>query len=318
MADLGGMPGTFLHFDIQNFRNITALGVHTSPTRSIPAYWKSWICHWLVFHINERPILIMCLNLKLVQIGRKAPSFFLTFGEILGSYHVTWHNFAPHGQWLLVGLSAEKCPPWTVTSGGIVSWKVPPVDSDISWDCQPKPPCGQWHLVGLLAEKPPFGQWHLVGLSAKKAPMDSDIWWDCQPKCPHVDSDTWWDCWPKCPPVPSDIWWDCQPESTPWKVTSGEIVSQDEGPHARYGNHFIGSFKEIPLLEASPISENLVMCIFTKLHAFSSNLHKMHAFSSNLHKMCTFSVKCMHFHQISIKCMHFTRKCVHFWKALTR
>ena len=56
--------------------------------------------HWrgrtlLVFHINERPILMECLNLKLVQIGWKAPPpSFLPFGEILGSYCVTWHNFA--------------------------------------------------------------------------------------------------------------------------------------------------------------------------------------------------------------------------------
>ena len=39
---------------------------------------------------------------------------------------------------------------------------------------------------------------------------------------------------------------------------------------------FIGSFEEIPLLEASPISENLFLQF---RHAFSSHLHKMRAFS---------------------------------------
>ena len=42
----------------------------------------------------ERPILISHLNLKLIQIGRKAPHPFLLFGEILGLCCVTWCNFA--------------------------------------------------------------------------------------------------------------------------------------------------------------------------------------------------------------------------------
>ena len=34
------------HFDIHNFRNITALGVQ-APTKSMPPYGETWICHCL-------------------------------------------------------------------------------------------------------------------------------------------------------------------------------------------------------------------------------------------------------------------------------
>ena len=37
----------FFRFNIQNFRNVTASGVHAPPTRSTPPYGKSWIRHWV-------------------------------------------------------------------------------------------------------------------------------------------------------------------------------------------------------------------------------------------------------------------------------
>ena len=37
----------FSGFNIQNFQNVTASGVHAPPTRSTPSYGKSWIRHCL-------------------------------------------------------------------------------------------------------------------------------------------------------------------------------------------------------------------------------------------------------------------------------
>ena len=69
-----------------------------------------------------------CLQLakpQLEQIGRKAPHSFLPFGEIFGSYWVTWHNFAKpyvthhwtsHQLWL-----GRKCP----QQGNCLDWIYP-------------------------------------------------------------------------------------------------------------------------------------------------------------------------------------------------
>ena len=55
LADLGGHAwhtppygSRFFHFDIQNFHNIAASGVHAPPMRSMPPLWEIWICHWLI------------------------------------------------------------------------------------------------------------------------------------------------------------------------------------------------------------------------------------------------------------------------------
>ena len=53
LADLGGRArrappygSRFFRFDMQNFRNVAASGVHGPPMRSTPPYGKSWIRHW--------------------------------------------------------------------------------------------------------------------------------------------------------------------------------------------------------------------------------------------------------------------------------
>ena len=52
LADLGGRPpygSRFFRFDMQNFRNVAASGVHgPPPTRSTPPYGKSWIRHCMI------------------------------------------------------------------------------------------------------------------------------------------------------------------------------------------------------------------------------------------------------------------------------
>ena len=79
----------------------------------------------------------------------------------------------------------------------------------------------------------------------------------------------------------------------------------------------LGLSKKRPLLEASPISENLVfafsvhfhenVCILCKLDGNACIItRKMCAFSVEMH---TFSWKCTHFHENVRKCMHFQWKC---------
>ena len=65
LANLGGVPGSrplppqgtrLFHFDIQNFRNITASGVNAPPYEVDAPCGKSWIRHWYMLGVGTGSI----------------------------------------------------------------------------------------------------------------------------------------------------------------------------------------------------------------------------------------------------------------------